>query len=59
VHMEVEGDVTFPETDPASWRETGREDHQAEGGTPAYSFVTLDRNHDAGAAADDGTNGGS
>lgn len=55
VHREAEGDVTFPEPDPALWRETGREDHPAEGDAPAYSFVTLDRNHDVGGAADGGS----
>lgn len=43
VHLEVEGDATFPEPEPLLWRETGREEHGAEGDTPAYGFVTMDR----------------
>jgi len=41
---EVEGDTFMP--DPRSsgtWRETGREDHPAEGDTPPFRFVTLER----------------
>jgi dihydrofolate reductase len=60
IHLEAEGDVTFPEADPAWWRETGREDHPAEGDAPAYSFVTLDRkNGDADAGEGASTDGGS
>ena len=43
VHYEAEGDVFLPPFDPASWRDTAREDHPAEDGRPAYSFVTLVR----------------
>lgn len=43
IHMEPVGDVTFPEIDRFQWREVAREDHAAEGNTPAFSFVTLDR----------------
>jgi len=43
VHMEVEGDVSFPAFDRNQWREVSRDDHAAEGDTPAFSFVTLDR----------------
>lgn len=43
IHTDAEGDVRFPTFDRAQWRETSREDHAADGGTPAFSFVTLDR----------------
>jgi dihydrofolate reductase len=41
VHFDAEGDATVPAF--TGWRETAREDHAAEGGRPAYSFVTLER----------------
>ena len=41
VHAEPEGDATVPAF--MGWRETGREDHPAEGERAAYSFVTLTR----------------
>jgi dihydrofolate reductase len=41
VELEPAGDAHFPELDPADWAETARENHAAEGSTPAYSFVTL------------------
>ena len=43
VHADVSGDTIVPAPDPARWREAAREDHPAEGETPAYSFVTLVR----------------
>ena len=43
VHAAPEGDTLLPPFDPADWRETGREDHAADGETPGYSFVTLER----------------
>lgn len=43
VHAAPEGDTLLPPFDPARWRETAREDHQAEGEQPAFSFVTLER----------------
>ncbi len=43
VHAAPEGDTSLPPFDPARWRETAREDHPAEEGRPAYSFVTLER----------------
>ena len=39
VHAEVAGDTTMPAF--AGWSEVAREDHPAQGDTPAYSFVTL------------------
>ncbi|WP_174298432.1 dihydrofolate reductase, partial [Sphingomonas bacterium] len=41
VHAEPAGDTLVPAF--TGWRETARQDHPAEGGRPAYSFVTLDR----------------
>ncbi|MDF0543110.1 dihydrofolate reductase [Sphingobium sp. H39-3-25] len=43
VHGDVVGDVTVPPFDPAIWEDVAREDHAAENGRPAYSFVTLRR----------------
>lgn len=43
VHDTPAGDTTLPPFDPARWRETAREEHPAEEGRPAYSFVTLER----------------
>jgi dihydrofolate reductase len=44
VHADIEGDTSMD--DPRSgggWREVAREDHPAENGRPAFSFVTLER----------------
>ena len=43
VHMDARGDTHIDAPDPAVWQETGRQDHAADGGRPAYSFVTLRR----------------
>jgi dihydrofolate reductase len=43
VHDEAEGDTVLSPFDPAAWREISREDHEAEGGAPAHSFVRLER----------------
>lgn len=43
VHVEAAGDVSIPYPDPTAWRETAREDHGAQDGKPAYSFVTFAR----------------
>lgn len=43
VHAEPEADTFLPPFDPAGWREVSREDHIAEEGRPAYSFVRLER----------------
>lgn len=43
VHAAIDGDTFFPEIDAAVWCETAREDHTAEGGAPAFSFVTYER----------------
>jgi dihydrofolate reductase len=41
VHASPDGDTMLDVFDPAIWQEMQREDHAAENGTPAYSFVTL------------------
>ena len=43
VHAAPDGDTVLPAFDPATWTETAREDHDADGDAPAYSFVTLER----------------
>ena len=43
VHAAPVGDTILPPFDPAIWAETTREDHDAAGDTPGYSFVTLER----------------
>lgn len=43
VHDAPAGDTFLPAFDPADWTETARADHPAEGGRPAFSFVTLVR----------------
>jgi dihydrofolate reductase len=41
VHKNVVGDTLFPNIDATIWREVKRAAHPAEGGRPAYDFVTL------------------
>lgn len=43
VHVAPEGDTFLPDFAGGEWIETGREDHEAEDGAPAHSFVTLER----------------
>lgn len=44
VLADVEGDTAMPDPrDSGFWRETFREEHGAEGLSPAYAFVTLER----------------
>lgn len=43
VHAAPDGDVLFPELDPAMWREVARDEFAADGETAAYAIVTLDR----------------
>jgi len=43
VHIDTAGDVRFPPLDGDQWREVSREDHAAEGDTPAFTFVVLER----------------
>lgn len=42
IHRDFDGDVFMPPLGP-EWEETAREDFDAEGGRPAYSFVTYTR----------------
>ncbi|MGQ0588736.1 MAG: dihydrofolate reductase [Sphingosinicella sp.] len=43
IHAPFEGDTLLPPFDPSTWREVSREDHPAENGHPAFSFVRLER----------------
>lgn len=43
VHANIPGDTYFPPFDRTAWHEVSREDHPADYGNPAYSFVTLER----------------
>lgn len=44
IEHEFEGDTFFPEIDLSQWRETFREDHQADDKCPyAYSFVNYEK----------------
>lgn len=44
VHGRFKGDASFPPVDRLIWRETRREDHEADEKNPyAYSFVVLER----------------
>ncbi|MBW8785263.1 MAG: dihydrofolate reductase [Novosphingobium sp.] len=42
VHADISGDTVMPPLGPA-WRETAREEHEAELGRPGFAFVTLVR----------------
>ncbi|WP_260925843.1 dihydrofolate reductase [Novosphingobium sp. 9] len=42
IHAAYEGDTVVPPL-PPEWREAVREEHPADGGRPAYAFVTLVR----------------
>jgi dihydrofolate reductase len=42
VHLSPPGDAIVPPFGP-EWHAVAREDHLADGGRPAYSFVTLER----------------
>jgi dihydrofolate reductase len=43
VHADPVGDTIMPPFDPSAWSEEVRVDHPADGDTPAYSFVRLER----------------
>ena len=45
VHLDAEGDTVMPPFAADDWREVSREDHPAEDGRPAYSFVRLERRY--------------
>ena len=42
IHADYDGDTFMPPLD-AQWQETARQDHAAQDGLPAYSFVTYER----------------
>lgn len=44
IALEPKGDTSIAAPDPAIWQQTMRRDHAAEGGVPAFSFITLVRN---------------
>ena len=41
IHDDVEGDTPFPAFDWDDWQEIWREDHEAQNGKPAFSFIQL------------------
>jgi dihydrofolate reductase len=43
VHIDAKGDTIVPPFDADIWTPSAIDDHPAEGGRPAYSFVTLKR----------------
>jgi dihydrofolate reductase len=43
IHAEPEADTFLPDFEAEDWREVSREDHPAESGRPAYSFIRLER----------------
>lgn len=43
VWADYKADTFFPEIDMSIWKEVSREDFPAEGETPAYSFILLER----------------
>lgn len=43
VHLSPPGDTRMAPFDPAIWHEAAREDHDAQGDSPAFSYVTLMR----------------
>jgi dihydrofolate reductase len=45
IHADFDGDV-FMRPLPAGWQIATREDHEAQDGTPAFSFVTYERAED-------------
>ena len=43
VHIAAEGNTSMPAFDPIAWHEVSREQHPAEEGRPAFSFVRMVR----------------
>tara|TARA_B100000678_G_scaffold53399_1_gene42700 strand:- start:229 stop:729 length:501 start_codon:yes stop_codon:yes gene_type:complete len=43
IHADYEGDTFMDAPDPARWSEVAREDFEAAGDTPAFSFITYER----------------
>ena len=43
IHADYEGDTFMDAPDESRWKEAAREDHEASGDTPAFSFITYER----------------
>tara|TARA_B100001179_G_scaffold129835_1_gene93087 strand:- start:1564 stop:2055 length:492 start_codon:yes stop_codon:yes gene_type:complete len=43
IHADYEGDTFMEAPDESRWQEVSREDHEASGDTPAFSFITYER----------------
>ena len=43
IHADYDGDTFMDAPDPERWAEVAREDHEASGDTPAFSFITYER----------------
>jgi len=43
IHADYEGDTFMDAPDESRWKEVAREDHEASGDTPAFSFITYER----------------
>lgn len=43
IHADYNGDTFMDAHDPTRWEEVAREDREASGDTPAYSFITYER----------------
>ena len=43
IHADYEGDTFMDAPDESRWQEVAREDHEASGDTPAFSFITYER----------------
>lgn len=46
IHADYDGDTFMDAPDPERWEEVAREDHEASGDTPAFSFITYERRAD-------------
>ncbi|MEL7687383.1 dihydrofolate reductase [Citromicrobium bathyomarinum] len=43
IHADYDGDTFMDAPDESRWQEVAREDHEASGDTPAFSFITYER----------------
>ncbi|GAB5348844.1 dihydrofolate reductase [Alteriqipengyuania sp. 357] len=43
IHADYDGDTFMDAPDPERWAEVAREDHEASGNAPAFSFITYER----------------
>jgi len=43
IHADYEGDTFVDAPDESRWKEVSREDHEADGDTPPFSFITYER----------------